>query len=217
MTSPLAGSGGRGRRARPAGLPAAGVLVILAATAGCAGPPADITWSATQARIEEAFPGVPAIDTAALADAMQDPSRRLVLIDVREPEEFAVSHLEGAVRAESVGHAAALARNAPDGALVVAYCSVGYRSAALVAVLRDRGLTGVHNLTGSIFRWANEDRPLWRGDVPATRVHPFDASWGVLLQPERRAGSSGAASDFVPEAAGPGSPQAASSRATGGR
>ena len=75
----------------------------------------------------------------------------------------------------------------PEGATVVAYCSVGYRSARLAAALRDRGLADVHNLEGSIFRWANEDRPLFRGDTPVRRVHPFDETWGVLLAPDRRA------------------------------
>ena len=98
-----------------------------------------------------------------------------------------MSHLQGAVRVTSPDRAAALLSDVPEGATVVAYCSVGYRSARLAAALRDRGLGVVHNLGGSIFRWANEDRPLFRGDTPVRRVHPFDETWATLLEPDRRA------------------------------
>ena len=175
----------RRRGTRVGGIPIVALLVL----AHCALPPDEMTWAAVEARIREAFPDVPSLDTTALSDLMQDPTRPVVLIDVREPEEYAVSHLPGAVRARSMEHAATLAADAPAGATVVAYCSVGYRSAHLVAELQDRGLTGVHNLEGSIFRWANEDRQLYRGDVPVREVHPFDEAWGVLLQADRRAWS----------------------------
>ena len=47
-------------------------------------------------------------------------------------------------------------------------------------------MTEVYNLEGSIFRWANEDRPLYRGDVAVRQVHPFDESWAALLHADRR-------------------------------
>ena len=163
------------------------VILALLVLTGCEPPPDGISWTLVEARIREAFPGVPSIDTAALSELLEDPARTVVLIDAREAEEFAVSHLDGALRATSIQHAAALVDGAPAGATVVAYCSVGYRSAGLVAELRARGRAQVYNLEGSIFRWANEDRPLYRGDVAVRRVHPFDETWGVLLEAERRA------------------------------
>ena len=163
------------------------VIVALLVLTGCEPPQDDITWMQVEARIREAFPGVPSIDTAGLSELLEDPARTVVLLDAREAEEFAVSHLGGALRATSIEHAAALVDGAPTGATIVAYCSVGYRSARLVAALRARGRTQVYNLEGSIFRWANEDRPLYRGDVPVRDVHPFDEAWGVLLQAGRRA------------------------------
>ena len=179
-------------RVRPPGLarPAAGaVLIALLAATSCADRASEPTWAGVEARIAETFPDVPSIDTAGLSELLQDPLQAVVLLDVREPDEFAVSHLEGAVRATSIDQAAALVRDAPAGATIVAYCSVGYRSAGLVAELRERGVAGVYNLTGSIFRWANEDRPLYRGTAPVRHVHPFDASWGTLLDADRRSGS----------------------------
>ena len=175
------------RRGSCRGLPGSVLLAVLVALAACGNPTSDITWTGVEARIQEAFPDVPSVDPATLSRMMQDPTRSLLLLDVRQADEFAVSHLQDAVRAASPDHAEELLRAAPAGAAVVAYCSVGFRSARLVAALRERGLADVHNLSGSIFRWANEDRPLFRGDTAVRGVHPFNETWGVLLQADRRA------------------------------
>jgi rhodanese-related sulfurtransferase len=156
------------------------------ALAACAGQATDPTWAGLETRIAKTFPDVPSIDTATLSELMQDPLQPVVLIDVREADEFAVSHLEGAMRATSLDHAAALVADAPEGATIVVYCSVGYRSAGLAARLQDRESTQVYNLEGSIFRWANEGRPLYRGHRPVRQVHPFDESWGALLHSDLR-------------------------------
>jgi len=184
VTSPPAAAKPRGRGLdRPA---ASAVLIALMTLTACAGQATGPSWAAVEARITETFPDVPSIDTAGLNELLRDPLQTVVLIDVREPDEFAVSHLQGAVRATSIDQAAALVHDAGAGATIVAYCSVGYRSARLVAELRQRGVAEVYNLKGSIFRWANEDRPLYRGDEPVRQVHPFDESWGTLLHADRR-------------------------------
>jgi hypothetical protein len=53
--------------------------------------------------------------------------------------------------------------------------------------LQAAGLVQVMNLEGSIFGWANEDRPLEKDGQPATKVHPYDKRYGQMLKPERRA------------------------------
>jgi len=47
--------------------------------------------------------------------------------------------------------------------------------------MQRAGVANVFNLTGSIFRWANEGRPLRSGDERVQAVHPFDEDWGRLL------------------------------------
>ena len=64
---------------------------------------------------------------------------------------------------------------------VVVYCSVGYRSSQLAQELRRQGFENVFNLEGSLFQWANEGRPLYRGKERAYRAHPYDEEWGQLL------------------------------------
>jgi 3-mercaptopyruvate sulfurtransferase SseA len=73
---------------------------------------------------------------------------------------------------------------------IVVYCSVGYRSAGVVQALQAQGFSEVYNLKGSIFRWANEGRPVVRNGEPVSAVHPYDASWGQLLTDSLRASPS---------------------------
>lgn len=139
-----------------------------------------LDWDQVASLIDSEFPGLPTLTTAELQSALSA-DRPVLLLDVRTPEEFAISHLQEAHQIDSAETAVALLAMTEPGTLVVAYCSVGYRSAALVQELRDRGIDAV-NLEGSIFRWANENRPVYRGADPVTEVHPFDDSWGTLLE-----------------------------------
>lgn len=70
--------------------------------------------------------------------------------------------------------------------LIVAYCSVGLRSAEYVERLQHQGFQKVFNLRGSIFSWANEGYPLEAAGHAATKVHPYNDRWGKLLRPELR-------------------------------
>lgn len=143
-------------------------------------------WDRTLAEIRQAFPDVPHLTTRQLAD-MRSRGDPVLLLDARAAEEFQVSHIDGAVRATTVRTALDAIHAASRQPTVVVYCSVGYRSSRLVARLKARGIENVFNLEGSLFRWANEGRPLTRGDQPATHVHPYDDEWGELLNAPLRA------------------------------
>ncbi len=135
------------------------------------------------------FPKVPQLPTAELALRLADTnSPAPLLLDVRKEEEFRVSHIPGAVRVDPDAKATTLAPllNRPDRPVVV-YCSVGWRSSALAERLLEAGHTNVANLEGSIFGWANEDRPLVCETGAALKVHPYNRTFGKLLKPGRRA------------------------------
>src|SRR3954470_10015687 len=120
-------------------------------------------WRLVDAGIRREFPQVKRISTAELAAWIAGSDRPPpLLLDVRTQAEFDVSHLPNAVRVEPNAPAAAFsaAKDQP----IVTYCSVGYRSAGLAAKLQAAGFTDVRNLEGSIFRWANEGRPVYCGD-----------------------------------------------------
>ena len=132
------------------------------------------------------FPDVEWIDTETLSKWIDAPqSSAPVLLDVRSEEEFAVSHIRGAVRVDP-GRRNFATIPIDRRSTVVVYCSVGYRSAAIVDALRASGIAKVRNLRGGIFTWANESRPVFRNGQPASTVHPYDALWGLLLRDDLR-------------------------------
>ena len=144
-------------------------------------------WSTVRERIRKEYPAVPQLATRDLAAwlAAKDRAKPL-LLDVRTWQEFATSHLAGAQRVDPDAKPAQLDLRVAKDQPIVTYCSVGYRSSAMAARLRAAGFTNVQNLEGSIFQWANEDRPLVSDGEPTKTVHPFNASWGHLLKPEHR-------------------------------
>jgi len=81
----------------------------------------------------------------------------------------------------------ALVAPLPKNVSIVTYCAIGYRSARAARELRAAGYTHVRNLEGAIFQWANEHRSLIHDGKRVTRVHPYSAFWGRLLEPEARA------------------------------
>jgi rhodanese-related sulfurtransferase len=140
-----------------------------------------ISWQVINVTLHQKYADVRAIQTQALADWLADPARvQPLLLDVREPAEYALSHLPGAKNV----NLAKLDVLPPDKASpIVVYCSVGLRSADAARHLKALGYSNVFNLEGSIFQWANEDRALEGG----SRVHPYDAQWGRLLRSDKRA------------------------------
>jgi rhodanese-related sulfurtransferase len=168
---------------------ALGLALLLLAGFGlisCRG----VSWFLLKRSLHGKFNDVRWITTAQLGDWLAAKDRpQPVLLDVRTPPEWEVSHLAGARQvdpkadAKTAAAAAGLAKETP----IVTYCSIGYRSGKLAQRLRAAGYAQVQNLEGSIFQWANEHRPLMRHGEPVTRVHPYSEGWGQLLTPEARA------------------------------
>jgi len=135
-----------------------------------------------QADIVEDYPAVRHMEGAALTARAPD----ALLFDVREADEFAVSHLAGARRLDPDMDAEDFI--AEFGALiagrdVVFYCSVGVRSARMAARLANAlaPAQSVWNLEGGIFAWHNAARPLRNAGGPTDFVHPYNRSWGRLV------------------------------------
>lgn len=132
---------------------------------------------------------VPTLSTDGLAGALEGAWAPL-LVDVRKEPEFAVSHLLAARRVDPSAGPEALG-DVPKDQAIVTYCSVGARSAEFATRLVAAGFTDVHNLRGSLFRWAREGRPMVTGvgasARPTTQVHPYDDFWGLLIDDDRHA------------------------------
>ena len=162
------------------------MLVLTTAVPNIADATENLAMQTTRAMVRQKFPTVTQISTAELAGRLDDPTSAPLLLDVREPGEFEVSHLQGAYRASDLQSALALLEDTPQGQHIVVYCSVGYRSSKLATELIAAGYDNVQNLEGSIFSWANEGRPLYRDNSPVHQVHPYNWFWGRLLKPELR-------------------------------
>ena len=148
-------------------------------------------WSTTLKMIRAKFPEVTQLSTDNLQTWLDVPAQapsgrpqteRPLLLDVREKEEYEVSHLQDAVLATSEKEALQALEGVPLDRPVVLYCSVGYRSSEMAAFLQKRGFEKVYNLEGSIFAWANEGRSVYRGGERVQVVHPYDRVWGKLLK-----------------------------------
>ena len=147
-----------------------------------------IEWAVVKWTLRNRFPQVQWITTGELSQWLQDKRRQPpVLLDVRTPEEWEVSHLPGARRVDPDADPAEVMKDVANDSPIVTYCAVGYRSAEMVERLQKAGFSNVRNLEGSIFQWANEKRPLVRGDQPVQQVHPYDGVWGKLLDEKVRA------------------------------
>ncbi len=92
------------------------------------------------------------IDPASLAEALQGDAPP-VLVDVREPWEFELARIPGAVLLP-LGELPARLAEVPRGRPLVTMCHHGVRSAAAAALLRRAGFAAVRNLTGGIEAWA---------------------------------------------------------------
>ena len=152
-----------------------------------------------------AFPGMAQLTTSGLQTALLA-NERSIILDVRTAAEFNVSHLSGAVHVnpilpvDAVMHKIlALGCYEPGNTLVVAYCSLGYRSSDLLAKIAAFLATDAHanssilssdffNLEGGMFKWANEGGTFVCGEDAQTLkvVHPYNSVFGAMLNPELR-------------------------------
>ncbi|MGB2919805.1 MAG: adenylyltransferase/sulfurtransferase MoeZ [Mycobacterium sp.] len=118
----------------------------------------------------EAFCGVVSDEAAeASADAtvtprelreLLDSSQKFALIDVREPVEWDINHIDGAelIPKSTIESGDGLAR-LPHDRVPVLYCKTGVRSAEALAVIKKAGFSDAMHLQGGIVAWAKQLEP----------------------------------------------------------
>jgi adenylyltransferase/sulfurtransferase len=90
--------------------------------------------------------------------ALRDRGEDFVLVDVREPHEFAISAFAESVKIPLGTQPENLNRLSTADEIVV-HCKLGGRSAKAVKLLREAGFRKVRNLAGGIDRWAERIDP----------------------------------------------------------
>lgn len=90
--------------------------------------------------------------------ARLDAGDDLLILDVREPQEWEISEIAGSLRipkGEVLDHLADL----PQSRDIVVHCRTGIRSADVIRWLQERGYTRLYNMAGGINAWARQVDP----------------------------------------------------------
>ncbi|MCB9681649.1 MAG: rhodanese-like domain-containing protein [Alphaproteobacteria bacterium] len=159
------------------GIVALGLVAWSAAMALARQPTTD---AERKARVEQMyadfkgqFDGVPEVSAEQL-QAMLAAHDDVVVVDVREPAEQAVSMIPGAIPATTFeAHPEDYA-----GKEVVAYCTIGYRSGQWAKAWRAKGVD-VRNLKGSLLLWTHAGGALVHDGTPTHTVNVYGRTWDL--------------------------------------
>jgi adenylyltransferase/sulfurtransferase len=116
--------------------------------------------SVSEAALEASFGST---ITAAELKELQDADTPMLLVDVREPAEWDIVRIPGAVlipKGELPSRLAELPQDRP----VIAYCKTGIRSAESLALLKDAGFSDAKHVQGGVTAWTVQvvgDEPLY--------------------------------------------------------
>ncbi|MGE5696375.1 MAG: adenylyltransferase/sulfurtransferase MoeZ [Candidatus Sericytochromatia bacterium] len=89
-----------------------------------------------------------------------DSGTKVALIDVREPVEWDINHIDGAqlVPKSTIESGEGLAK-LPQDRIAVLYCKTGVRSAEVLAAVKKAGFSDAKHLQGGIVAWAKQLEP----------------------------------------------------------
>jgi molybdopterin/thiamine biosynthesis adenylyltransferase/rhodanese-related sulfurtransferase len=89
-----------------------------------------------------------------------DSGKKVALIDVREPVEWEINHIDGAqlVPKSTIESGEGLAK-LPQDRILVLYCKTGMRSADALAAVKKAGFSDAKHLQGGIVAWAKQLEP----------------------------------------------------------
>ncbi len=91
-------------------------------------------------------------------ESLRAANPKTLLIDVREPQEFAEGHIQGSVpvpMGKIPHHAKAIA---DSGHPIVVICRSGARASSCAGVLKQQGAREVHVLAGGVLGWQRAGR-----------------------------------------------------------
>ncbi|WP_040398433.1 rhodanese-like domain-containing protein [Cesiribacter andamanensis] len=124
---------------------------------------------------------IPMIAADSLAGILQN--QQVVLLDVRNPEEQAVSQLPGAIAIEYEGFIPQRLDSLDSDRPIVVYCTVGFRSGNIGEQLQRVGFSRVSNLYGGILEWKNRGHAVVTpSGQPTEQVHTYSSYWAGYLE-----------------------------------
>ena len=124
------------------------------------------------ARSKRQFPEVADLTVEEL-DRLRE-TTDVMLVDVRNPPEQAVSIIPGSITSTELENDP----GAYTGRTLVTYCTIGHRSGLYAQKLQAAGFQ-VFNLKGAILAWTHAQRELVDAQGPTRRVHVAGAQWSL--------------------------------------
>ncbi|WP_411274417.1 rhodanese-like domain-containing protein [Daejeonella sp.] len=107
----------------------------------------------------------------------------LFVLDIREEEEYVVSHLKNARHAGYFWFDMRKVYDIPEKAQVVLYCSIGIRSEKIAQKLITAGYKNVYILYGGIFEWVNSGQPVYKSNgVQTSEIHTYTKKWARWVE-----------------------------------
>jgi rhodanese-related sulfurtransferase len=128
---------------------------------------ADLPWA-----MLTTAPSVEEVDLAALESRPDN----AFLVDVREPEEYAHSHVPGAINLPQADLATRLAE-IPRDRPVFAICQGGVRSLRAAQFLKQVGIGHVVSIRGGTEAWINAGKPVSYGDTTLEKPRVAESEW----------------------------------------
>ncbi len=128
---------------------------------------ADMTWAMLTSS--------PAVEEVGL-DAIGSAPPNAVLLDVREPEEFAREHVPGAVSLPQADLATRL-DEIPRDRPILTICQSGMRSLRSAQFLRQQGYQNVVTVVGGTRAWREEGRPIESTEAAPGPLRIADSEW----------------------------------------
>jgi sulfur-carrier protein adenylyltransferase/sulfurtransferase len=107
----------------------------------------------------EALQSVPEVEPGQLQSRLEN-GEQIVVIDVREPDEFARGKVPGAYTIPRGVLEGQVDGRLPRESTVVLYCAGGARSALACKSLAEMGYTRVENLQGGFSNWVKAGMPV---------------------------------------------------------
>lgn len=164
-------------------------LVGMAVTLSISGPISAQENSALSVKHEKIMQDFPEVAHISSDELRQIETRKALIFDVRETNEYNVSHMPSAILVSPKMPTQDFLEKysgAATGKTVIFYCSVGQRSSIFARRVQDSlkssGATAVFNLEGGLFNWHNENLPLVTPTNNSTEyIHPYNQFWGRMV------------------------------------
>ncbi|HXT35450.1 MAG TPA: MBL fold metallo-hydrolase [Chloroflexota bacterium] len=128
---------------------------------------ADMPWA-----MLTTTPAAPEIEI----DDLDSRASGALILDVREPEEYAHGHVPGAVNLPQADLATRL-QEIPTDRPVLVICQGGYRSLRAARFLRQAGYTTSESIKGGTTAWEALGKPLDYGDADGDRSPVTETAW----------------------------------------